>query len=183
MLDHADHRSAVGASGRGDHFTLLPFYRIAVFELVIPPLRERAGDLVRLAEAILADQTPLDGHPYELSTAAAEALERHPWPGNIRELQNALQRAVVVASSHRLELEDLPIRILSEPTAEASETTSIPARAETSTNGPNSSLGEIERDAIRRVIDECNNNLSEAARRLDIGRTTLYRKLLKYDLR
>jgi len=114
----------------------------------------------------------------ELSPEAAEALLAYPFPGNVRELQNAIQRALIVSDGARIERQDLPARILAEsacPPQEASaRELSAPRQADPSRP---LTLAELEQQAIQAALARTQNNLSQAARELGIDRSTLYRKL------
>jgi DNA-binding NtrC family response regulator len=152
------------------------YYRIAVFPITIPPLRERREDVAPLARQVLERIDPSRPHP--ITPGALDALERHDWPGNVRELQNVLRRASVLADDGPIRMEHLP-RALA-PAADGGGLTSpqAPRRGEPELR----SLEDVERDHIRRTVECCQGNLSLAAKTLGIGRTTLYRKLSKYRL-
>jgi DNA-binding NtrC family response regulator len=158
------------------------FYRVAVFEVEIPPLRERRGDLPLLADVILQGLAEPEVEPLSLSGAALEALEAYDWPGNVRELQNALQRASVLANGSDIDVVDLPARVVRRD-GPGEEESDAPQPADSARAEASSSLDDLERAAIEKALERCGGNLSEAARRLGIGRTTLYRKLVKYGLR
>lgn len=152
------------------------FFRIAVFELDVPPLRERGDDVLRLAETFLEAmgqnmEGPTHGTP-RLSEEAVALLQRYPWPGNVRELQNALQRAVVVCREGVIESGDFPSRMRASP--EVLRESMPPAGR---------SMDDLEREALRRALERAGGNVSEVVRELGIGRTTVYRKLKKYGLR
>ncbi|HMX27792.1 MAG TPA: sigma-54 dependent transcriptional regulator, partial [Blastocatellia bacterium] len=94
------------------------FFRLAVFELDVPPLRERGGDITLLAQHFLKEYAA-GSDPKRLSAAAAQTLERYNWPGNVRELQNYMHRASVTASGELVEVNDLPTRVrFAQPVAE-----------------------------------------------------------------
>jgi two-component system response regulator AtoC len=146
----ATHRDLFADVGDG-RFREDLYYRLAVFELEVPPLRERIGDLPRLVSHLVNDLTRKHGRStLKLAAATLESIERYPWPGNVRELQNALERAVVVATDGEVRPSDLPRRVLEprqEPTsrqlapaiAASQETSSRPdgdLRATSQTPGP-----------------------------------------------
>jgi transcriptional regulator with GAF, ATPase, and Fis domain len=142
------------------------YYRLQVFEIAIPPLRDRKSDVLPLAEAFLQDIARSFGRPLAGLTADAKrALLEHSWPGNIRELRNALERAAIlcegglIAPQHLL----LPTR----PQGAAAKTTD---------------LNEVERQTIGHVMRETRGNKSRAAKRLGLSRTQLYGRLRKYGL-
>jgi DNA-binding NtrC family response regulator len=156
------------------------YFRLAVFEVDVPPLRERENDLVLLADHFL--RTYAEEDTPRLSDEALALLRQHSFPGNVRELQNAMQRAIVVCRDGTVTPEQLPARL-----REAAATVNDEEQAPGSTSEPlptipPARLEELERGALERVLSETGNNLAEAARRLGIGRTTIYRKLKKYNL-
>jgi two-component system response regulator HydG len=144
-------------------------YRLRVVHLHLPPLRERPEDIPLLAEHLLrAHAARLHKAVLTISDEAVQALVRYRWAGNIRELDNVLERAVIVATSDRLAVGDLPAELGGpDPTAR-----------------PAASVMEaMERTLIGKALAECGWNKSQAARRLGIGRRTLYAKLAKYGIR
>jgi DNA-binding NtrC family response regulator len=141
-------------------------WRLNVFTIEIPPLRERPEDIPLLAEHFLGRfAQAMNRKPMPLSPAALEALRAYPWPGNVRELQNAIERAVVVGGGPCVEPRDLPMHIMKAP----------------SRLGPGS-LAEAERAHIQSVLDASDWNISRAARILDVDRATLYSKIRRYEL-
>jgi DNA-binding NtrC family response regulator len=157
------------------------FFRIAVFEIEVPPLRGRGEDVLLLAKRFLAEACEAAGRPpVDLSAEAAEALLAYPFPGNVRELQNAIQRALIVGDGGRIERQDLPARILGAasraPEAAAAAPGGAPAPREVEPVRP-LTLAELEQQAIQAALARTHGNLSQAARELGIDRTTLYRKL------
>ena len=142
------------------------YFRLAAFPVTIPPLRERRGDVALLARHILGEGGPA------LDAAALERLERHDWPGNVRELQNALRRAAALCGEGPIRAEHLPPGLGERAGASArraGEAAQDAAEIET--------LEEVERRHVLRAVELCAGNLAEAARRLGVGRSTLYRKL------
>jgi DNA-binding NtrC family response regulator len=141
------------------------YYRLNVVVLVLPPLRDRAGDVELLARAFVERIARGYGLPVpELGAAAGEALRRYPWPGNIRELRNVLERAVVLSPPGTLEVEKLGDGV---PAATGS-TQTLPFPAP---------LDDVVRTAARAMLDLTGGNKSEAARRLGISRPRLQRLL------
>jgi len=148
------------------------FYRLSVFQIHLPALRERVGDIRLLAEAFI-DNFALQ-LSREISTIDAgylEALEKQSWKGNIRELRNVIERSLIVCEGKRLGVEDLPIE-LQDTHYESSEDGS-PCSFE---------LSAMERRHITRVLEYTKGNKTEAARLLKIGLTTLYRKIEEYGI-
>lgn len=146
-------------------------YRINTVELKLPSLRERAGDIPLLALHYLNLYAgKYQKGQMEIAPATMEKLQNYEWPGNIRELQHALERAVIMSDSNHLQPEDF---LLQEPV--------LAAVGETAEK-ESLNLEEVERTAIRDAILKHSGNLSRAAKELGLGRTTLYRKMSKYGL-
>jgi DNA-binding NtrC family response regulator len=143
------------------------YWRLNVFKIEIPPLRDRREDIPLLAGHFLSRFCrSMNRRELELSAEAREALQNYTWPGNVRELQNAIERAVVVTSSAAIAAADLPLRI----------TGAAPQP------GPRS-MAEMEKVHIQAVLDSTGGNISKAARILEVDRVTLYNKIRKYDLK
>ena len=160
------------------------YYRLNVISICLPPLRERLGDLPLLVEHFLARFSKAMGKSFTgVSDEAMDVLRRYRWPGNIRELENIIERAVVLSAHSRLEVEDLPdeLRFQFEATSMAIEDreedalTAEPAVADRL--ALRDALKTPERDLILRVLEEVRWNRSEAAKRLGIHRSTLYHKI------
>ena len=148
------------------------FYRLSVFQIHLPPLRERAGDVRILAKAFVKDFSVRLARPVtEITPAFLEALEQQPWKGNIRELRNVIERSLIVCESERLDVADLPLDIQNTHYEQSDETT--PGSFE---------LSAMERRHIARVLEYTQGNKTEAARLLKIGLTTLYRKIKEYGI-
>lgn len=148
------------------------FYRLSVFQIHLPPLRERAGDVRILAKAFVKDFSVRLARPVtEITPAFLEALEQQPWKGNIRELRNVIERSLIVCESERLDVADLPLDIQNTHYVQSDETT--PGSFE---------LSAMERRHIARVLEYTKGNKTEAARLLKIGLTTLYRKIEEYGV-
>ena len=161
----ATNRDLRKAVERGDFREDL-FYRLKVFDISIPPLRERAADVLPLSEALLQDVgKSFTRPPAGLTRDAREALLRYPWPGNVRELRNALERAAILCEGGLIGVEHLALEATGKP------------RGAVSTD-----LGMIERDTIAQVLRECRWNRTRAAKRLGLTRTQLYLRLQKYGL-
>ncbi len=148
------------------------FYRLAVITIEVPPLRARRSDIAGLATHFAEAATGRAGRTrVELSDAAIFWLESQRWPGNVRQLENCIERAVVLASGDIIDIEDLrPGR------------SSAFAAVSTATSDPVSTLGELERVHILRVLALCDNQKTKAAALLGINRTTLWKKLRLYGL-
>jgi len=149
------------------------FYRLVVFPIELPPLRDRREDIPLLVEHFLEKHARDAGkHIARVDPRAMEALVNHGWPGNVRELENVVHRSLLVAAGMDLAPDDLPSGL----TAGRSPVEAVVEA------GP-MSLEEMERAAIVRALEHNQNNLSDVARQLGIGRSTLYRKLEQYGLR
>ncbi len=149
------------------------YYRLNVVPLVIPPLRERRGDIVPLARHLLAKIA--ENHPgsrYELTAAAEKVLDAYHWPGNIRELLNVLERTAFTIEGSSLDACDLPF-YLSRPVAAANSKGQWDLAAV---------VAEAEREALRKALDLTENNKAQAAKLLGIHRTVLYKKMNKYQI-
>jgi transcriptional regulator with PAS, ATPase and Fis domain len=137
------------------------YYRLNVFDIRIPPLRERRDDIPALAAGFLRELRAR----VELTTDAMEALHRHDWPGNVRELRNVLERAVIVCGGRFIDAEHLCLRV-----------------REHSAPVTTTDLSALERQAIERALRDVGGNKVKAAKQLGISRTQLYGRLRKYGL-
>ncbi len=142
------------------------FYRINVFTIEAPPLRERRADIPLLADHFLHRfGRQMDRHITAISPDAMELLVRHDWPGNIRELCNAIERAMVVGSPPEIRPEDLPLRGRTARRADAGD-----------------ALAQVERRNIAEVLERTDWNITRAAKILRIDRVTVYNKIKKFGL-
>ncbi|MFT5289913.1 MAG: two-component system response regulator AtoC [Planctomycetota bacterium] len=159
------------------------YYRLAVFPVTLPPLRERDGDVLILAEHFLAlarehMECPVVG----FGRKAKLALNAYAWPGNVRQLQNVIERSVILAEGPVIKAEDLTDEIL----CNLHESNDLPPA--TSPRSPMiipleiRPLAEVEHDTILHALEFTNWNVSETAERLGIGRATLYRRLNQYGI-
>lgn len=148
------------------------FYRLSVFQIHLPPLRERAGDIRLLAKAFIKSFAEQLARPVvEIAPAFLEALDSQPWKGNIRELRNVIERSMIVCESGYLDIADLPFDIQNAHYEHSND--SSPGSFE---------LSAMERRHIARVLEYTKGNKTEAARLLKIGLTTLYRKIEEYNI-
>ena len=165
------------------------YYRLAVVQVAVPPLRDRLGDIPALARHLLAriaQQPGLRG--LGITDEALGLLMSYGWPGNVRQLHNALFRAAVLCDGHALTVADFP-RIAREALAPSGGRVGLSASSASTAlgggqgvslyeaDGHMRSLEQIEADVIRLAIGHYRGRMSEVARRLGIGRSTLYRKL------
>jgi DNA-binding NtrC family response regulator len=149
------------------------FYRLNVVTIRLPPLRERPGDTMQLAEHFL-QLAAGRGAPKRLSAAAVARLTDHTWPGNVRELKNVIERAHVLVRGEIITDTDLDIAAdQSTPQALAREwlTADLP-----------SAVARLEKEMIIRALEQCGGNRTEAARQLNINRQLLYSKMQRYGL-
>ncbi len=142
------------------------YYRVRVFTLTVPPLRERVGDVLPLARMFLEQRGHRTGR---FTPAARRLLEAYRWPGNVRELANAVSHGAVLSRGEDVDVPHLPEEIASpRPVAAA------PSALRT--------LADVEREHVLRVLEACGGRHVEAARILGIGRTTLWRKLRAFGI-
>ena len=145
------------------------FYRLAVVEIELPPLRERIGDLPLLAQEFLQRYCAKSGKRIQgFSRETLETLSRHTWPGNVRELRNVIERAVLLCAGRQIAVSDLPKYLFDQ---EDSAEIHIPLGA---------TMDEAERRIILRTLAANNNNKTRAAEILDISLKTLHNKLARY---
>ncbi|EGW41706.1 sigma-54-dependent Fis family transcriptional regulator [Desulfosporosinus sp. OT] len=149
------------------------YYRLNVFTVTIPPLRDREGDVLLLSEKLLTKfQRELGSSLRKLDRWVVELFQLYAWPGNVRELQNALERATNVAEGDVIHLSDLPL-YLQDLEGKRANTSLQPLALE---------LAEAERRAILKALKTTRGNKTQAAEILGIHRTNLYRKMEKYGL-
>ncbi len=165
------------------------YYRLNVVQIVIPPLRERAGDIAPLARHLLSRIAQQPGlRSLGITSEALDLLVRHSWPGNVRQLHNTLFRAAVLCDGDALTPLDFPqIAAQLDKGATHSETDAMQQQRGSldtgvgitlyEANGHLRALSDIEADVIRLAIGHYRGRMTEVARRLGIGRSTLYRKL------
>ncbi len=142
------------------------YYRINVMSLQLPPLRQRHGDIPLLIERILDEK-------WTIEPAALKALEAYRWPGNVRQLMNALERAQIMADDHGIRFVDLPREIVAVGSAK-------PKREAHAVEGDH--LADIERAHIMEVLARERGNKARTARALGVNRRSLYRLLDKYNI-
>ena len=143
------------------------YYRLNVFSIVVPPLRERKSDVPILANYFVGKYSRAMAKPVTaISPEAMDVLVRYNWPGNVRELENAIERAMVVGKPPAIRPDDLPFQL--------SDKNDLPHSG---------SLSSVERIHISSVLEQQNWNISRSAEVLEIDRVTLYNKIHKYGLR
>ena len=142
------------------------YYRINVFSIYLPPLRERRSDIPLLAKHFVQKYALSMNKPItEISPDAMDLLVRYDWPGNVRELENAIERAMVVGKTPRIRAEDLPFQLSAKKATITSD-----------------SLEEVERAHILNILERMNWNITRSAETLKIDRVTLYNRIKKYGL-
>jgi transcriptional regulator with PAS, ATPase and Fis domain len=155
------------------------YFRLNVIQILIPPLRERAEDIVPLTQFFIEHYNRKFKRNIEgVSEASAKLLETHDWPGNVRELRNAIERAMILEESALITPPSLPLAI-SRPDVVVSMT--VPMGSEIPTDGL--SLEDNERSLLVRALEKTNGNQTQAARLLRVTRDTLRYKMKKFNLR
>jgi DNA-binding NtrC family response regulator len=152
-----------------DQFRQDLLYRINTVEIHLPPLRERTGDIPLLAEHFLKIYSKKYKKPIQgISAAALKKLKQYTWPGNVRELQHAMERAIILSETAKLDPEDFML--------------SPPKKKNADLDFDTYNLEEIEKTVILKVLKQSQGNITLAADELGLTRTSLYRRMEKYDL-
>ncbi len=153
------------------------FYRLAVIHIEAPPLRERNGDAALLAEHFLKKLAPPGSAPKSFSAEVLDCFARYPWPGNIRELRNVVERGLALARTDTVEMEDLP---------KALRQSSDPAGAAGASKGPSPSrdaaMEQAERAYLVAILQEHVGNVSSAARHAGMSRQGMHKLLMKHGI-
>jgi two-component system response regulator AtoC len=160
------------------------FFRLRVVEIVLPPLRERLGDIPLLAKSFLKEFAKENGKEVrEYSSEAMDALLAHAWPGNVRELRTAIEHAVVLARGEKIALRDLPASVRTGTIIRDQSVSpgSMPENPRPEAP-PDLSVREAEKQLIIRALREANGNRTAAAKKLGMSRRTLHRKFHTYHL-
>lgn len=141
------------------------FYRLNVVNISVPPLRERTEDIPLLVEYFIKKYCTTMNRPLiSIDPPALRRLEEFPFPGNIRELENMIERAIVVGNGKKITIKDLPL-------GKTIVKTSV------------ESLDDLEKNHIYQILNKYNWNISASAKALKVDRVTLYNKIRKYDLK
>ena len=155
-----------------NHFREDLFYRLSVFQIHLPPLRDRKEDIPLLTEAFIHNfSKKLSCNIQEIKPDFLNALKQQPWKGNIRELRNTIERSLIVCNGNSLDIEDLPLEIQNNHYEQNDGQTFS-----------NFELAAMEKRHISRVLEYTKGNKTETARLLKIGLTTLYRKIEEYKI-
>jgi len=148
------------------------FFRLDVFRIVLPPLRERVNDITLIAEELISVFSfELNKNIISITPRCISALQAYDWPGNVRELRNVIQRAVLICETEEISEEHLPERIKQDSNDPTKFTLEV-----------GRSLDEVEKSFIQKTLAHTKNNRTEAARLLGITRRALYNKLHKHNI-
>jgi transcriptional regulator with PAS, ATPase and Fis domain len=171
----ATNRDLHGAMQRGEFREDL-YYRLGVFEIALPPLRDRLNDILELADVFLEDIGQTVGRPPAgIAADAKDQLLAYRWPGNVRELRNAIERAVILAHGGLIRGEHLPVTgVRPSPAADAPAAGTLPP------TGVN--LEAIERSLVIKALAQARHNKTRAAKLLGLTRAQLYSRIEKYGL-
>jgi DNA-binding NtrC family response regulator len=169
---------------RGGHLREDLYYRLNVFHIHLPPLRERKEDMVPLFEFLIAELNRKHSCKVsDISTSAQEALLRHNWPGNVRELRNVLERAVILAGEGTIEMKHLSAmfqnRVAAAPVAAAAPESAV-SDSDNIRFPIGTTVEEAEKGLILRTLEHTKNNKTRAAEILGISLKTLHNKLKEY---
>lgn len=146
------------------------YYRLSVFEIHLPALKERKEDIPLLAERFRAQFATEQGSGVQsIAKEALEALQQYAWPGNIRELRNAMERAVILCTQPAIQLNDLPYEVQQQGIVTQEGSTAL-------------DLATVEKLHIQRVLQHTKGNKTKTAELLGIALTTLYRKMTEYEI-
>jgi len=164
------------------------FYRLNVFPIDMPPLRERDGDVPLLIEELLQRIEREQRGTVQLTPAALNILSRYSWPGNVRELSNVIERLVIMYPDQEVDVADLPDKILSR--VDNLQSLAVPAAMDVTEHyrlpgegiDLKQHLSDVECSLIKQALDESGGVVAHAAKRLRLRRTTLVEKLRKYGL-
>lgn len=164
------------------------YYRLSVFPISLPPLIERNGDRLLLAHFFLERANRRYGKALTFDIAAQETIDAYAWPGNVRQLENAIERAVVLATGPEIQPEHLPNFALPGDLQPPSSTlaagqSAVPYSNRTPSADDIVPFAEEFKRILERALHLTGWNVQEAARRLGIGRATLYRKIQEFDLK
>ena len=151
------------------------YFRLAVVQIYVPPLRERGNDIILLAEHFLEKSCIENKIPKpKLSKEVKEYLLKYSWPGNIRELKNLMERLCIFAQNNEITIDDLPSYILKNKPVKTKITGKIKPLKQVKE--------EAEKEMIKLALEEYDNNIKEAAKALEVDLSSLYRKIKQYNL-
>jgi len=165
------------------------FYRLHVIPIALPPLRERGGDILMLAQQFLREASVEEDKSFRgFERAAERALETYPWPGNVRQLQNAIRNAVVLNDGETITAQMLTEALQGQDqpapqvptTAQAAGPSGVLSRTHLADAPRVRPLAEVERQAIEYALQQSENNVTRAAAMLEISPSTIYRKVARW---
>jgi transcriptional regulator with PAS, ATPase and Fis domain len=158
------------------------YYRLNVFHTHIPPLRERKEDILPLADYFVQKfNKKLDRRIKQIDVGVREIFLQYDWPGNIRELENLIERLVLMAGEDTITVEDVPVELkLAAAVPQVSRTDIMEKPFK---DIMKSHMEEVEKHAIIQCLEECGGNVTKAAQRLGLSRKGLQLKMIKYNLR
>jgi DNA-binding NtrC family response regulator len=172
---------------RGGHLREDLFYRLNVFHIHLPPLRDRKEDIPTISYALISDlNRKHDCKVSDISAAVLEAFQRHPWPGNVRELRNVLERAVILAGEGTIEMKNLPAFLQTQPAVTGAPAMPAAPAANAAEDADmirfriGTTVEEAEKGLILRTLEHTRNNKTRAAEILGISLKTLHNKLKEY---
>ena len=142
------------------------FYRISQIEIAVPPLRERKDDILLLFSAFMNEFCIKEKKALTISDKVMKALENYSWPGNVRQLKNVVERAVILATGDKITLKEIPEELLS-----------FKSTTNNGDNNPLKTFRELEMEALRDALQACKGNKSKASRALGISRKAIYKRL------
>jgi sigma-54 dependent transcriptional regulator, acetoin dehydrogenase operon transcriptional activator AcoR len=165
-----------------ENFRLDLYYRLNVLQLTVPPLKKREGDIPLLTKTLVeVASNRTNRYSPTISFETMKILESYSWPGNIRELENVIERAILIAHEV-IEPDHLPKYILHHPVQISDEALPVQHYSLNLTNSNVNSVREMERELIIITLQKVNGNKSLAARILGISRSNLYEKIAKYKI-
>jgi two-component system, NtrC family, response regulator AtoC len=156
------------------------YYRLSSFPILIPPLRERRGDIVILINHFLAEfDKKMDKDVKIITKAALKLLYDYDWPGNVRELENTIERCMILTDEDKIDVEVLPPQILTSDGNTSLESVG-PLFTE---DAPIIPFEKLKAEAIKHALKVTSGNIVDASKKLNVGRATLYRLMEKYDIK
>jgi transcriptional regulator with PAS, ATPase and Fis domain len=156
-------------------------YRLDVYSIVVPPLRQRREDIPLLAKTFLQElAAEMDKRVSEFGPAALEVLQRYSWPGNIRELRNTVERSLLSCRGRAIEVDDLPMTIMSRTGAGNSGERFSPKK--TGDKNLDHWLEKVERGAILEALSQCHGVQARAAKHLGISERSLWHRIKKLNI-
>jgi len=159
------------------------FYRLNVFPIEVPPLRDRAEDISLLLSELFSRIEAQGRDVFELDDSALQTLGKYPWPGNIRELANLVERLAILFPNGKVSASDLPKKFHQLQTLANAETTPIAAMQTQNQNlNLKEQLLQTEKDLIKQALDECSGDVEGAAKLLNIRVNSLKDRIQKYGL-